>query len=400
MGTKTRSTVSSEREKWVKIFQGLVKMLKSQHQHLETLAQERKVLEDRIKLQYERWVSDVRLYEGQISQMKTDLESKEIACVLEAAKSDLMVGLKQREADLCKLKLEETADELCDFRVWFDILSSKDVPKETKKGMPRCKDCGSKCITSTALEGDLRKLKLEYENLASHKSSQIAALMAENKFAWNQLNILESQYMDKLNSKNSELEKANRKIEVLISNMEDLSSSNAEKDEMNERLKSEVSQKEADANRLNEEVSKLSREVELLRKSRNFSCTPLIRRCSDGGRTSVKGCENGGRDGFDDIMKKEQSARVSDILKDNGKGSRNKLTSCIFLACNLSYATITTTLYGDLTVTWNGGTCPITMKVSRLGACTAGDDKYLELPFQIKYLSSSPLRREVNRRGE
>ncbi|KAL4308792.1 hypothetical protein GQ457_01G009160 [Hibiscus cannabinus] len=323
MGTKTRSTVSSEREKWDKIFQGLVKMLKSQHQHLETLAQERKVLEDRIKLQYERWASDVRLYEGQISQMKTDLESKEIACVLEAAKSDLMVGLKQREADLCKLKLEETADELCDFRVWFDILSSKDVPKETKKEMPRCKDCGSKCITSTALEGDLRKLKLEYENLASQKSSQIAALMAENKFAWNQLNILESQYMDKLNSKNSELEKANRKIEVLISNMEDLSSSNAEKDEMNERLKSEVSQKEADANRLNEEVSKLSREVELLRKSRNFSCTPLIRLCSEGGRTSVKGCENGGRDGFDDIMKKEQSARVSDILKDNGKGSRS-----------------------------------------------------------------------------
>ncbi|GMJ02719.1 hypothetical protein like AT1G19980 [Hibiscus trionum] len=318
MGTKTRVTVSSEREKWDKIFECLVKMLKSQQQHLETLAQERKVLEDRIKLQYERWASDVRLYESHISQMKTELESKEMACVLEAAKADLIVGLKHRE-------VEETNDELCDFRVCFDILSknSKDVPEETEKGMPRCKDCGSKFITSTALEGDLRKLKLEYENLASQKSSQIAALMAENKFAWNQLNILESQYTDKLNSKHSELEKANRKIEVLISNMEDLSSSVAEKNEINERLKSEVSQKEADANRLNEEVSKLSREVELLRKSRNFSCTPVIRRCSEGGRTSVLRGENGGRDGFDGIMKKEKYAHVPDLLKDSGKGSRS-----------------------------------------------------------------------------
>ncbi|KAE8731391.1 Detected protein of unknown function [Hibiscus syriacus] len=237
--------------------------------------------------------------------MNTCLESKEIACVLEAAKADLMVGLKQREADLCKLKLEETEDGLCDFRVWFDILSknSKDVPKETKKGMPRCKDCGSKFFTSSALEGGLQNLKLTYENLASQTSSQIAALMTENKFAWNQLNILESRYMDKLNSKQSEFEKANRKIEVLISNMEDLRSSDAEKDEIIERLKSEVSRKEADADRLNEEVSKLSKEVELLRRSGKFSRTPVIRRCSEGGRTSVLGGENGGRDGIDDIKK-------------------------------------------------------------------------------------------------
>ncbi|XWS24487.1 hypothetical protein CRYUN_Cryun28dG0106800 [Craigia yunnanensis] len=325
MAAKTRSQVSSERQKWDKIFEGLVKMLKTQQQQLETLAKDRKILEDRINMQYERWFSDVRLYEDYISQMKNDLESKEMALVLEAAKADMMVGLKHREAYLCKMKLDETEDELTDFRIWFDILSknSKDVsqrkPKETKKGMSGRKHSGSKSVTLRTLEDNVRRLKLEYENLASEKSSQVAALMAENKFAWNQFNVLESQYTDKLNSKHSELEKANRKVEALISNMEELRSSNAGKDEIIERLKTEVSQKEADVNRFREEVSKNSREVEL---SRSASSTPVIKHCAAGGRTSVLGGKNGGRDGCNSIVKKESSApHVPDLLKDNGKGS-------------------------------------------------------------------------------
>lgn len=70
MRAKTRSQVSSERQNWDKIFEGLVEMLKTQQEQLETLAKERKILEDRIKMQYERWVSDVRLYEDHISQVK------------------------------------------------------------------------------------------------------------------------------------------------------------------------------------------------------------------------------------------------------------------------------------------------------------------------------------------
>lgn len=144
--------------------------------------------------------------------------------------------------------------------------------------------------------------------------------MAENKFAWNQLSILETQYTDKLNSKLSELEKANQKIEALISHMEELRSSNTEKDEIIERLKSEVSQKEADASRFREEVSIISREVEFLRKSKCSSCTPTIKRCTAGGRTSVKGAKNGGRDGCNDIVKKESSAsRAPDLVKENGE---------------------------------------------------------------------------------
>ncbi|XWS14461.1 hypothetical protein CRYUN_Cryun35bG0011500 [Craigia yunnanensis] len=261
-----------------------------------------------------------------LRQMKSDLESKEMERVLEAAKADMMVGLKHREAYLCKMKLEETEDELTDFRIWFDILSknSRDIsqryPQETKKGMSGRKHSGSNSVTLRTLEDDVRRLKLEYENLASEKSSQVAALMAENKSAWNQFNVLESQCTDKLNSKHSELEKANRKVEALFSNIEELRSSNAGKDEIIERLKAEVSQKEADASRFHEEVSKISREVELLRKSRSASCTPVIKRCAAGGRTSVLGDKNGGRDGCNILVKKESPAlHVLDLLKDNEK---------------------------------------------------------------------------------
>ncbi|KAH1065806.1 hypothetical protein J1N35_030793 [Gossypium stocksii] len=329
MPTKKRSQVSLERQKWDQIFEGLVGMLKTQQEQLETLTKERKILGDRINMQYERWTSDARLYEDHISQMRTDLESKEMTRLLEAAKADMMVGLKQREAFLCKLKFEEASDELTDFRIWFDILckNSNDVslrdPKGTKKGMLGADDIGSKSVTLKTLEGNLRRLKLKYENLASEKSCQIAALMAENKFAWNQFNIMETQFTDKLNSKNFELEKANRKIEALISNMDELRSSNAEKDEMIQILKSEFSQKEADASRFHE-VSKMLRQVEFLRKPRSSSHTPVIKHCTAREGTSVLGDENGGGNKCSVNMKKGSSAsHVHDSLKDNGRGSRS-----------------------------------------------------------------------------
>lgn len=69
MGMNRRSKASSDRENWQKIFNGLVEMLQTQQRQLETLAKERKLLEDRIRMQHERWVSDVRLLEDQISQV-------------------------------------------------------------------------------------------------------------------------------------------------------------------------------------------------------------------------------------------------------------------------------------------------------------------------------------------
>lgn len=59
----------SDREKWNKVFNAMVHMLRTQQTQLESLAKDRKLLEDRIKLQNERWVSDVNLFQDQIAQV-------------------------------------------------------------------------------------------------------------------------------------------------------------------------------------------------------------------------------------------------------------------------------------------------------------------------------------------
>ena len=69
MGKSNGSQVSNERRNWGKIFNALTQMLQTQQNQLETLVKERKLLEDRVKMQHERWVTDIRLYDDHISQV-------------------------------------------------------------------------------------------------------------------------------------------------------------------------------------------------------------------------------------------------------------------------------------------------------------------------------------------
>lgn len=76
MVTKEVSEISADRQKWDKIFNGLVRMLKTQQTQLVTLVNDRKILEDRIKMQHERWVSDIRLCEDHIFKVISFNSSK------------------------------------------------------------------------------------------------------------------------------------------------------------------------------------------------------------------------------------------------------------------------------------------------------------------------------------
>lgn len=53
-----------------KIFGALLQILETQQSQLETLADERKRQEERIKVEYERWISGVRSLKGLIDQVK------------------------------------------------------------------------------------------------------------------------------------------------------------------------------------------------------------------------------------------------------------------------------------------------------------------------------------------
>ena len=131
----------------------------------------------------------------------------------------------------------------------------------------------------------------------------MVALLSERNFVWNQYKKRESDLTDRLKSKSSEVERANEKVQELLSSVEILQLSNSEKDSVILKLKTNLAELEAASVKKSEEISRLSRELELLRKARSDSVTPALRRCS---ATSPLGDKNG-RAAARNIIPKEES---------------------------------------------------------------------------------------------
>ncbi|XP_031739452.1 uncharacterized protein LOC101222062 isoform X3 [Cucumis sativus] len=321
MGKSDRSKPSIERRNWGKIFNGLTQMLRTQQNQLETLVTERKLLEDRVKMQHERWVADIRLYEDHVSQMRDELFLQDMERSFQASKSDLLAGMKQTELYVCRLKIEHSEAELEDFKSFFDdfiahknsklqesFLRSASEPAEAngggEGGMSKFGNT-DEVRRSEALESEVRRFRSEYEKLASEKSSEVSALVTENKFVWNQYNVIEADYSSKLKNKHSELERAHLKVEELLATLEQLQSSNNEKDDVIAMLRNQVGKMETDSFKLKDEISRLSHDLEVQRKSVNATATPVLKPCKAGLRTSGLGGKNGSRSRSNVIVNKD-----------------------------------------------------------------------------------------------
>ncbi|KAJ0237518.1 Cytomatrix protein-like protein [Hirschfeldia incana] len=274
MGVRSVSRESSsDRKSWDKIFKTLVKILQTKQDEIESLLKDRNSLEDKIKTKHENWISDVRDYGQQVSLMKREIETMELMQFFETAKFNLLSVLKERVRSICNLKLEETVDELKDFKAWFDLLT-----------MNTSKENGDSEAAEESLEAKIRKLKLEYEKLASEKKCEVSDLLRENGFARSQFKCVESGFTDKLKRKDEEIAQANTKISSLVAYQEEVQLANLEKDEIISSLKAKVAEMEGECAKKDEEISKLSRDVESLKKSRSF--TPVLTRCSTRGKGS------------------------------------------------------------------------------------------------------------------
>ncbi|KAF2533098.1 hypothetical protein F2Q70_00031110 [Brassica cretica] len=148
-----------------------------------------------------------------------------------------------------------------------------------------------------SLEVKIRKLKLEYERLASEKKCEVSDLRRENGFALSQFKCIQSGFTDKLKRRDEEIAQANTKISSLLSFQEQLQSSNHENAEIISSLKAEVAEMKASSIKKDEEISKLSRDLESLKKSRSF--TPVLTRCT---------MHNGSSVGSEVTRKKDKSA--------------------------------------------------------------------------------------------
>ncbi|CAI0435712.1 unnamed protein product [Linum tenue] len=316
MGGAKRPESISEVAKWKVFYAPLVKLLKNQQEQIETLLSQRKSLEEWIKKHQEARTANHRLYETHISELMSRLEEKEMELLMEAAKTELMVGLKHREAVVRKLKLEETEDELADFRALFDLLtaSSKKVSnmlfdlltagsKETDEpdqGTESRRRTRSSTSKIAAADPESERLKLKYEKLVSDKNVVIAMLSKEKTFIWNQFNMLESKLTEKLKVKQAEVDQANDKLVQVVTTAEQLQSSNGEKDgtiaELREQLQSSNTEKDEAIEKLEARVHELSQELEGLKKSQ--VATPALRSCKGMAVKTVKkesNAENGSR---------------------------------------------------------------------------------------------------------
>ncbi|XP_020230810.1 myosin-7 [Cajanus cajan] len=320
---KAESSVaaSSERRNWSATFKSLVKMVCSQQNQLHSFANLKKILEDHLRMQHEGRISDVRFYKDQISQMNGVSMFEEKRRSLEAAKADLELGFKHREATKLKWILEHTEDELTDFKTWFEFLSCKSSNGEDQETASKDTDLrkrgttnrGNKSSWNTAekencsseIKDELRRLRGEHEKLALEKYSEVSALLAEKKFVWNQYNIMENEYSDKLKTKEAEVEKANEKIKALVSSMEQLQSKNHEKDSKISELKIKMAEMEAEAKKLNKEISGLSVELESLRKLSSSQVTPILNHCTEGTKATESGVVKSSRSRRNLTLKKE-----------------------------------------------------------------------------------------------
>uniref|UniRef100_A0A1J3D9K2 Cytomatrix protein-related n=2 Tax=Noccaea caerulescens TaxID=107243 RepID=A0A1J3D9K2_NOCCA len=308
MGVKS---VSSDRESWDKIFETLVKILHTKQDEVESLLKDRKIIEDRLKTKHQNWISDVRDYEEQLSLMNRETETMKMMQLVETSKFSLLSGLKESDRSLCKLKLEQTVDELNDFKAWFDFLTlnNTNVLMQKESGDLEAAD-------NESLEAKVIKLKLEYEKLASEKKCEVSDLLRENGFAWSQFKCTESGFTDKLKKKDDEIAQANTKIASLLSYQEQLQSTNQDKDDIISRLKAKVAEMETNSTKKDEEILKLSREIESLKKSRSF--TPVLTRCT----TTLDKGSNGNTH---ISTKKEKSAASTPNDKDIKSSKRKRV---------------------------------------------------------------------------
>lgn len=277
MGAKKKSHVSPERRRWETTYNNLVHLLKTQQIQLETLLRERKLLERRIKTQHDRWSSLTKAAQDQIFQMKCDMAVEEDVCSLQRVTSDLMAGMAQREALRLKLMLDYAEGELAgDHKNFLEALQQKTSQSMelSEKGFKS----GNK--RSEVLESEIISLREEHDKLLLKKTAEVSALLLEKDFVWHQLKTLEDDYTDKLKRKTDEAEKASEKVANLIGRLEELQSSNDEKDKTIQALESKIAKMEADANSQRKDMSRVNYELRTLRKSINFVPSPSLRRCS------------------------------------------------------------------------------------------------------------------------
>ncbi|CAH9054801.1 unnamed protein product [Cuscuta europaea] len=351
-----RDSPDLDKRNWRNLYNAMECMVRTQHAQLDYLLQERKILQDRIVLENERWVSDVKLLQGEIDQMRDELTAQKVGSVAEAAEWEVILGIKELDIFLLKDKCEKTSCELKDLRKCIEIQSSK---------ISRDKGVSDKMIDgvkNSSSESELRRQSHESRQLLAKKDIEISKLVAEKSFVWNQYNKLENDTRDQLKQKCIELDIANKKMESLVKKIEELGTSNLD-------LRNQISKMEGVCVKQNGEISRLSSELQSLKKNNNDHATPKLKPCST--RSGPSMIESTGMNGKSVIPRTVAVKNPPAPVKRTGNSKRNVMDNTSELKC---YATRSMTLRSRTT---NGmsGKGEIAMTVSVKSSPKSGNLK-------------------------
>ncbi|KAJ3684502.1 hypothetical protein LUZ61_013666 [Rhynchospora tenuis] len=294
MGNESRQLVLSpqlsSRRELLKVLRPLKLLVQSEQSKNEELLADREYLLKLIELRNEQYARHVSLLESRIEQMKTQ-EAK--VKKFNAVNLELLVDMKIREASSYKEYAEIAETDLEDAHTCIAALNAE--IKALKQSQSKLNNADTLQPTGAYDSTELKDLKLELKKLKhgykalksekeakiSEKENQIEALVAEKDFVWNQLKVMESDYVAALKSKNNDLDKSNEAVNLLKRNLEEMEASISEKDsiicKIREEMAASLSEKDGAISQLKEKfqasilqkddmISRLNGEVEKLKK--------------------------------------------------------------------------------------------------------------------------------------
>uniref|UniRef100_A0A0D9ZGH2 Uncharacterized protein n=1 Tax=Oryza glumipatula TaxID=40148 RepID=A0A0D9ZGH2_9ORYZ len=214
---------------WLRIYDGIVAMLRKTQAQVEELVAERDHLAAFVKIQHDFMVSRVGRLQSSLQQAR---KADAIRKRYEAANMEILLGDKDREARSYQKIAELTENDLEDFRISIAALAAENYElKEKLKEVERHAELAENTVdhhihSPRDLRAELKKLKHAYKTLSSEKEKEVSALRAEKDFVWNQLRTMENDYTDLLKKKKIEAAQATEAAQKLQKNLEELQDQN------------------------------------------------------------------------------------------------------------------------------------------------------------------------------
>ncbi|KAL6653182.1 hypothetical protein ACP70R_012107 [Stipagrostis hirtigluma subsp. patula] len=221
----------------------LVRLLRRAHADAEALELECEHLQMDLEfLRRDRSESEHILLD-RIEQMRRFEAGRER--ILKAAAAE-QVGAKEREARIYQELYELIENDEEDLRTLIKTLTAENTELKAK-----LKEVESHAVLSENnvdhqhsakhSRTEIRKLKQAYRALKDQKDKEVSALCAEKKFAWNQLNTMERDYITICKKKDKEAKQADEAAKKLQQEVDELKAAAQKKDDEIDRLRAESS---------------------------------------------------------------------------------------------------------------------------------------------------------------